>query len=83
MKSNSCVPVCENGCVNSICTAPGTCTCLTGFQMENGKCEKVCLDGCFMGTCSDGNCICEEDWVGISCNISLMKTEEIRSENSG
>jgi syndecan 4 len=49
----------------------GKCECFVGFSGE--KCnKKVCINDCSnKGKCINGECICLEEFTGISCEHSI------------
>ncbi|CAH1646926.1 unnamed protein product [Spodoptera littoralis] len=58
-----CDPVCNQECVNGLCSAPNTCTCFPD-HVKNlaGFCIATCPIGCQNGQCSGGECICKDGY---------------------
>ncbi|KAF9415830.1 hypothetical protein HW555_006657 [Spodoptera exigua] len=58
-----CDPVCDQECVNGLCSAPNTCTCFPD-HVKNlaGFCVATCPIGCQNGQCSGGECICKDGY---------------------
>uniref|UniRef100_A0A2H1VNH5 SFRICE_020652 n=1 Tax=Spodoptera frugiperda TaxID=7108 RepID=A0A2H1VNH5_SPOFR len=58
-----CDPVCDQECVNGLCSAPNTCTCFPD-HVKNlaGFCIATCPIGCQNGQCSGGECICKDGY---------------------
>ncbi|XP_063893265.1 uncharacterized protein LOC126054255 [Helicoverpa armigera] len=58
-----CDPVCNQECVNGLCTEPNTCTCFPD-HVKNlaGFCVATCPIGCQNGQCSGGECICKDGY---------------------
>ena len=62
----------ENCNMNGECDfIKGICECFLGFSGE--KCDKkVCINDCSnKGKCINGECICLEEFTGISCEHSI------------
>ncbi|KAM0736175.1 Epidermal growth factor-like protein [Formica fusca] len=63
---NKCKPVCENSCVNGECTAPDTCTCNNGYELDSDNifvCKPKCEHDCLYGTCTAPNvCTCDKGY---------------------
>ncbi|GBP50395.1 Teneurin-1 [Eumeta japonica] len=59
-----CDPVCEQECVNGLCTAPNTCSCFPDHvKNAGGICIPTCPIGCQHGTCSGGECLCKDGYT--------------------
>ncbi|RVE45848.1 hypothetical protein evm_009529 [Chilo suppressalis] len=58
-----CDPVCTAECINSLCTAPDTCSCYPDHVRNlGGICVATCPIGCQNGHCSGGECLCREGY---------------------
>lgn len=58
-----CDPVCTIPCINSLCTAPDTCSCYPDHVKNSaGECVATCPIGCYKGHCSGGECMCNDGY---------------------
>uniref|UniRef100_A0A2A4J065 EGF-like domain-containing protein n=1 Tax=Heliothis virescens TaxID=7102 RepID=A0A2A4J065_HELVI len=58
-----CDPVCNQDCVNGLCTEPNTCTCFPDHVKNlGGFCVATCPIGCQNGHCAGGECICKDGY---------------------
>ncbi|KAM7353747.1 uncharacterized protein ACRADG_005697 [Cochliomyia hominivorax] len=66
-ETNICEPICKNKCINGFCSAPDTCTCNEGYEMEASNktncipnCNPKCLE---FSTCVAPNkCECNDNY---------------------
>lgn len=60
-----CAPVCDPPCGKGNCTAPNTCSCNRGYELNaNGNCIPKCTNGCQFGECvAPEKCDCRPGFV--------------------
>ncbi|TGZ45745.1 Uncharacterized protein DBV15_04418 [Temnothorax longispinosus] len=67
--AGACIPICNRGCLDGMCTAPDYCECREGYALQNGKfgqnvCKAICERGCENGECVGPNeCICNNGFI--------------------
>ncbi|EFN73275.1 Tenascin-X [Camponotus floridanus] len=63
---NKCRPICKNPCIHGECTAPDTCTCHDGYELDSDNifvCKPICEHGCLYGTCTAPYvCTCDKGY---------------------
>lgn len=83
--NTTCVPVCDNGCVNGRCLSPGQCVCNAGFVKDiKGVCQ-FCPKNCLHGVCDPSTlqCNCDFGYCGKSCEkLSVCAVYLSRTTNS-
>lgn len=73
--NSTCAPLCIPECINGECTAPDKCTCLAGYEAieDSNICVSPCSDDCVHGYCSNGTCVCDDEWFGYDCNATEIQ----------
>ncbi|XP_071572895.1 uncharacterized protein [Temnothorax nylanderi] len=67
--AGACIPICNRGCLDGMCTAPNHCACHEGYALQNSKfgddvCKAICERGCENGECvSPNECICNNGFI--------------------
>ncbi|XP_071572894.1 uncharacterized protein [Temnothorax nylanderi] len=67
--AGACIPICDRGCFDGMCTAPNRCVCRDGYALQNDNsessiCMPICERGCQNGTCLGPNeCICNHGFI--------------------
>lgn len=75
--STTCIPVCDNACVNGECIAPQQCKCRDNYiinnDSDNNTCVSICGVECVHGLCRPEQkaCDCYYGWTGRSCEVPL------------
>ena len=74
--NSTCVPVCDENCINGMCTKPNECECFDGFDFDKSskiKCVPVCDGDCSNGECvAPDECICNKGFIYNSPNTTSI-----------
>lgn len=85
LDDTQCKPICSVPCTNGLCTAPETCTCLSGYHKND---QNVCVKNecdpsldengeCVNGTCTtNGTCVCNAGFIKIEPSKCIPKCSE-------
>lgn len=65
----SCVPVCQNVCINSHCIGNNTCKCNSGYKkVDNFRCLPICEPSCGrnMACLAPNKCLCKPEYKKVN-----------------